>query len=739
MNPFKALLPVTCAMLLGLAVQVRAQTNLTTLHAFTGQAGETDSYPYARLILSGSTFYGTTYGNGNSDGTVFKVNTNGTGFTVLYTFTGGTDGANPEAGLVLSNGTLYGTTSSGGSGYGTVFSVSTSGTGFKTLHTFTGGSDGGIPLAGLVLSSGTLYGTTYAGGAGDGVVFKVSTSGSGFTVLHSFTGGSDGSFPEADLILSNGTLYGTAAEGGNSGYGTVFKVSTSGSGFTLLHTFTGGSDGGIPLASLVLSGSTLYSTTYDGGNSGFGTVFSVSTSGTGFATLWSFTDGNDGAEPSAGLVLSGSTLYGTSSAGGSGQNGTVFSINTNGTGFNVLHLFSGSDGSNPVAALTLSGSTLYGTTPYGGGGAQSVGTLFKVNTNGTGFATVYIFMAIDFTDGVSPQAGLVRSGNMLYGTTAFGGDFDFGSVFEVSLNGDVYKVLHSFTGPDGATPTCRLVLSGDTLYGTTANGSTGNGTVFKIKTDGSGFSTLHVLNGSDGANPSAGLVLSGSTLYGVTENGLASPSYGTIFKVGTDGSGYRVLHNFIGGADGEVPMSELLLSGSTLYGTTLGGGNSDSDGTLFKINTDGSGFTTLYDLNNSAGDGGSPSGNLVLSNGTLYGVAGSGGSGNNGTVFSFNISSRVFTVLYAFMGNSDGHGPESLIISGSTLYGVTRRGGINDNGAVFSLSTSGEGYATLWSFSGDDGELPFGGQLVLLNSVLYGTTGSGGAGSDGTVFSLRIP
>src|SRR5579871_5254411 len=156
MKPFKLFLQMTCVMILGLAVRARAQTGLTVLHTFTGQLEETDSYPYARLILSGSTFYGTTYGNGNnSEGTVFKVNTNGTNFTVLHTFTGISDGANPQAGLVLSNGILYGTTSSGASGYGTVFSVSTSGTNFKVLHAFSGGNDGAVPLAGLVFSNNT--------------------------------------------------------------------------------------------------------------------------------------------------------------------------------------------------------------------------------------------------------------------------------------------------------------------------------------------------------------------------------------------------------------------------------------------------------------------------------------------------------------------------------------------------------------------------------------------------------
>jgi uncharacterized repeat protein (TIGR03803 family) len=220
---------------------------------------------------------------------VFAVNTNGTGFTNLHSFTG-SDGALPYAGLILSGNTLYGTASSGGSsGAGTVFAVNTNGAGFTNLHNFTAApgplytnSDGVYPYAGLILSGNTLYGTAYFGGSGAGTVFKVNTNGTGFTNLHSFTG-SDGASPYAGLILSGNTLYGTARIGGSSGYGTVFAVSTDGTGFTNLYSFTAisgfsstNSDGADPQAGLILSGNTLYGTAYWGGSSGNGTVFSLS-------------------------------------------------------------------------------------------------------------------------------------------------------------------------------------------------------------------------------------------------------------------------------------------------------------------------------------------------------------------------------------------------------------------------------------------------------------------------------
>ena len=386
---------------LTLAGRVSAQT-FATLHSFTGSDGEA---PFAGLITnsSGNTLYGTTHGGGRAgNGTVFAVHTDGTGFTILHNFVGGfSDGANPFAGLILSSNTLYGTTHDGvGSrGYGTVFAVHTDGTGFTNLHNFAGVSDGAIPVAGLLLSGNTLYGTAGSGGSGvGGTVFALHTDGTGFRNLHNFAGVSDGANPQAGLILSGNTLYGTASAGGGSVVGTVFAVSTDGTGFTNLHVFSAGStnslgagtnsDGAFPVAGLLLSGSTLYGTASGGGNSGVGTVFAVSTDGTSFTTLHNFTatytnsfgvfTNSDGATPYAGLLLSGNTLYGTASGGGNSGGGTVFAVNTNGTGFTNLHNFAGfSDGANPFGGLLLSGNTLYGTAP--GGGRGNGGTVFSLS------------------------------------------------------------------------------------------------------------------------------------------------------------------------------------------------------------------------------------------------------------------------------------------------------------------------------------------------------------------------
>jgi len=297
------------------------------------------------LVSSGNTFFGTVPGDIESDysGMVYAVSADGTGFTNVYSFSRvslynspyiNADGAFPNAGLILSGDTLYGTTYWGGAGgAGTVFAVRTNGTGFTVRYNFT--SDEYSSEAGLILSGNTLYGTTFYGGSWDnGTVYAVSTNGTGFTILHRFTatsgsapyGNSDGVNPTAALIVLGNTLYGTASQGGTSGNGTVFAIHTDGTGFRNLHSFTatsgsapyGNTDGRYPWGGLILSGSTLYGTAQNGGSLGSGTVFAVSTNGTGFTNLYSFTGGSNGSGPSR-LVLSGNTLYGTTVA-------TLFSI-----------------------------------------------------------------------------------------------------------------------------------------------------------------------------------------------------------------------------------------------------------------------------------------------------------------------------------------------------------------------------------------------------------------------------
>jgi uncharacterized repeat protein (TIGR03803 family) len=695
-------------------------SGFSILYSFTN--GNDGSGPMAGLILSGNTLYGTTKNGGSGGhGTVFKINTDGTGFALIYGFTAyspgtNSDGASPVASLVLSGNTLYGTTSAGGSAnsFGTIFKVNTDGTGFTNLHTFglLGVSDPAFPLAGMVLSGSTLYGTTSAGGGSGatGTVFMINTNGGGFATVHVFPAAvsgtnSDGAHPKAGLLLSGSLLYGTTSAGG-MGYGTVFCLNTGDSTFTNLYNFTNGVDGSTPVAALALAGGTLYGTASSGGNfPGYGTVFKLNTNGTGFTNLYSFATGTGGTQPQAGLLVSGGILYGTTQHTSGGAGGTVFKLGTNGSGFTVLA--NGSDGAQPQAGLVLLGDSFYGTASAGG--TPGEGIVFKVTTNGASFATLHTFspatnesLAADDSyansDGAMPVCTLAVSGDMLYGTTEIGGSYGVGTIFRINPDGTGFTNLYSFTnGQDGSYPAAGLTLAGNTLYGTTSGSQAllndavaKESSIFKINTDGTGFTNLYNFSAmtnstnSDGATPMSGLVVGGNTLYGTTYYG-GPGGAGTLFKINTNGMGFTNLYSFTtptrnssNSLDGANPEGALILSGNTLYGTAEFGGIpignrlGSGPGTIFQINTDGTSFLKLHTFTNTF-DGSAPKAGLVLSGSTLYGTASTSGNGLAGTVFQMDTSGTTFTTLHTFPFQQ-GTPVGELVVLGNTVYGTCEYG-----------------------------------------------------------------
>jgi uncharacterized repeat protein (TIGR03803 family) len=352
--------------------------------------------------------------------------------------------------------------------------------------------------------------------------------------LYSFTGGNDGNNPIAGLVqASDGNLYGTAPDGGTNGYGTVFRITTSGT-LTPLYSFTGGYDGADPRGGLTqASDGNLYGTTEDGGTNDDGVVFRITTNGV-LTPLYSFTGGHDGSDPRGGLVQANDgNLYGTTSDGGTNFNGTVFRITTNGI-FKTLYSFTGGhDGTFPESTLVQAGDgKLYGTAYQGGisNGIAGYGALFRITTNGI-LTPLYSFT--NGTDGADPVAGLTQaSDGNLYGTTEIGGTNSYGAIFRITTNG-IFTRLYSFTdGHDGAYPLATLVQAYDgNLYGTAYEGGTnGYGTIFRITTGGTFTSPYSFADGHDGANPFAGLAQAGNgNLYGTALGG-GTNAEGTVFE-----------------------------------------------------------------------------------------------------------------------------------------------------------------------------------------------------------------
>lgn len=358
-----------------------------------------------------------------------------------------------------------------------------------------------------------------------------------------------------------------------------------------------------------------------------GLIYRSTVDGSSVTTLHQLGEA-DGVSPQAGLLLaSDDKLYGTTLVGRPIAPGSIFSLKQDGTVFTTLHTFAAftttdfgltkfnTDGADPVAELTEgSDGNLYGVTRTGG--PNGTGVIFRMGRDGTGFQTLHAFSAITSeaavtpvvnAEGKGPAAPLVEGADgKFYGTASLGGASGRGTVFRINFDGTGFEVLHAFTATttnattgllenaEGATPYAGLIDGGDGFfYGVASQGGTsGNGTIFAISPDGTTFTTLHSFDGNNGSSPVAELALfSDGKLYGTTAGGGttsagAVSTFGTIFSIARDGTGFTKLHSF-DNTNGVYPAGQLLeLSGTVFLGTTGDGGKCGS-GTIFRYSSTG--------------------------------------------------------------------------------------------------------------------------------------------------------
>ena len=368
------------------------------------------------------------------------------------------------------------------------------------------------------------------------------------SIVHTFTNVPDGAKPQR-LTWTNGLIYGSTIGGGTNGYGSLFTLNTNGAVFQTLFSFADDAVTGAYPNNLLVTANAIYGTTQSGGTNNYGTVFAMSTNGTGCVQLYGFgANASDGTQPLGGLVLGGNTLYGTTHGGGAGaaglrQQGTIFKINTDGSGYGILHSFMNSpDGAQPQGELVLAGNTLYGTTTYGGNYTNNFntgyGTVYAINTDGSGYTLLH-----SFTNEPEPfyiYGGLALTGGQLYGVGELGGTNDTGALFALSTNGGGFHVCYSFspltgsTNADGREPQALPTVSGGYLYGATITaGPAGGGTLFLINTNGAGFAVLcdFTNNSASGSYPVASGIRVGNSVWGTTSLGNGSSALGTLYSV----------------------------------------------------------------------------------------------------------------------------------------------------------------------------------------------------------------
>jgi uncharacterized repeat protein (TIGR03803 family) len=373
--------------------------NLTTLYSF--DADGNGDYPNGNgpfVLLQGpnGNLYGATSGGGlGSFGTIFELSLDGGNFTTLDSFDNGDNGGTPNSLILASDQNFYGTTSTGGTGGGgTVFEMTPDGT-LTTLFGFSGDNDGANPSGLAEGGDGNLYGSTTAGGAnGTGTVFTVAADGT-LTTLAAFAapaGFADGtgSLPysaTSTLTGTDGNTYGVTMFGGNfdDSAGSVFSLTPNGTVTTLFSFDSDGAwnypDGSNPFVLIQGTDGNLYGATSNGGANGFGTIFELAPDGSGFTTLTEFDSTNNGAYPNNLILASDGNFYGTTTAGGTSDSGTVFKLTPDGT-LTTLFTFSGDvNGAYPISLVEGSDGNLYGVTA--GGGANGSGTLFQVAPDGT--------------------------------------------------------------------------------------------------------------------------------------------------------------------------------------------------------------------------------------------------------------------------------------------------------------------------------------------------------------------
>jgi autotransporter-associated beta strand protein/uncharacterized repeat protein (TIGR03803 family) len=426
---------------------------------------------------------------------------------------------------------------------------------------------------------------------------------------------------------------------------------------------------------LVLSGDTLYGTTSLAGTYGNGSLFSLPAAGGTPTVLTSF-NGTNGTLPNPALVFSGGTFYGTAqSSVGFPPNvtyGEVFSVPASGGTPTLLTTFNNANGNEPIGGLALSNGILYGTTQLGGDSGQ--GVIFSIPVSG-GSPTV--LASLNAATGYEPQGRLTASGNTLYGKTLLGGENSQGVLFSEPMSGGIPTVLASFNSTFWSDSFSGLIISGNALYGV-GNGSTGYGQIFSMPLGGGAISTVASFNISNGEDPGS-LIKCGGTFYGTTNAGGANGD-GTIFSVPVTGGTPEALFSF-NSADGLQPANDLTCSGYTLYGTTQFGG-ANNHGTIFSLTP-----TTLTWNNSGAA---SPS------DGKSWDVGGNNNFNDGANPISYSDPSAVI-----FNDNNNGNyavtlnatvTPASVTVNATGNYTISGTGSI---AGIGSLTQSGSGTLTL--------------------------------------------
>lgn len=647
--------------------------------------------------------------------------------------------------ILLAQPTLYGTTLNGGLGSGIIFGVPTGSTNFIQQVSipvdYAGKNAKSNDL--VQASNGKFYAITYSGGTNNlGVLFEYDPAVGTYTKTIDFNN-VQGYNPQGSLVeATNGKLYGMSG-GGSSNFGMLFEYDFTTRIFTKKIDFNGVANGRDPYGSLTLaSNGKLYGITSIGGTNNLGVLFEYDPITNIYVKKVDFDGTSKGSKPNGSLMQAANgKLYGMTKEGGTSAFGVLFEYDIATSTFTKKVDFNGSvNGKYPTGALMqASNGKLYGMTSDGG--VNFVGVLFEYDPATSNYVKKFNFQTA--TSGSFPNGSLVEASNgNLYGMTALGGTSGLGVLFEYNVLTSSYTKKLDFNGTNnGSKPMGTLVKeTGGKLFALTFEGGASNcGVLFEYDALTNAYTKRFNFSGHGklaGDQPQGAFVEVNGKLYGTTVNGGVN-DMGVLFEYDPLYNSYTKKIDFAGTLNGSYPISALMLAANgKIYGTASEGGV-DGEGVLFEYNVTTNTLTKKVDFDGVT-LGGYPYGELMqASNGKIYGTTQVGGALGDGVIFEYDINTNTLTKKIDFNNNGNGRYPTSILIEATpgVLYGTTGAGGVGNNGVLFSYTISGNVVAKKLDFNTiATGRSPIGSMIKATNGKLYGTTNLGGLFDLGILF-----
>ncbi|MBX2963124.1 MAG: T9SS type A sorting domain-containing protein [Cyclobacteriaceae bacterium] len=583
-----------------------------------------------------------------------------------------------------------------------------------------------------------LLGASFGGGTDCcGTVFSIDSS-TGDKLLNHYSFERDLHPVGGILKASDGSLYGASMAGGKNNIGVIYQYSFHYNRLVKIFEFSIES-GYMPVGNLFESlDNEIIGVTSKGGDYDQGTIFKIKKDGTGFKKLFDFT-GQYGESPGGGLIeCSNGFYYGTTRKGGFYGNGIIYRISKDGNEFYRLHSFTGENGAEPSELLEATNGRIYGGTNSGGN--LSYGLIYSLKLDGSDFQIVHRPEINDYHDGIWFGSKFIKtSDGHILGTASSGGIYGMGVLFRINPSENSYEKIFTFGDLfSGGGPTSSLLsLPNGKIIGNTLTGGIHNsGTIYEIDQNGGNYKTLYEFDPTEAKNPNQFMALDEHlALYG--SSNLGGPNNGgSIFKFEVANNQFSILHSAC--LNGCLPTSApIMTEAGDIYGATQRGGRFGG-GVVYKISKNGR-FQRLVEF--SSANGASPNSPTILygSDRHIYGMTSSGGTQSSGVIYRVNTNSDDFETIHEFANvvNGGAHPYTGLMeASDGKLYGTTTYGGQIGGGVIFKIDKNGTGFTVLKNLSMESGINPYGSLIEGSDGFLYGTTSGGGINNVGVIFKI---